>query len=336
MPLQLTSMTAPSQDWQQQFREAVRDPVELCRKLELPDEYLAGATLAAKNFRVFAPQSYIQRMQPGNPHDPLLRQVLPQRAELDETPGFSLDPVGDNTARIQPGLIQKYQGRVLMITTGMCAIHCRYCFRRHYPYEDEPRSFDAWGPALNQIEADRSLQEVILSGGDPLTLSDQRIGRLIAQLGRFDHIKRLRIHTRLPIVIPDRVTEELIANLTEHSMLPYLVIHANHANELDASVLQQIRRLRQAGVVLLNQSVLLRGVNDSVAQLTELSQVLCDHGVLPYYLNQLDKVAGASHFEVDIRQGEQLILELRKRLPGYAVPRYVQEIAGEPHKTVLL
>lgn len=322
--------------WKQQFQQAIRDPIELCERLKLPPSYHDSAIRASSDFPVFAPQNYVQRMRLADPTDPLLRQVLPIEDELCEVSGFSTDPVGDSNSKQQPGLIQKYENRVLLITTGICAIHCRYCFRRHYPYDEEPKSIGQWQPALQQIREDPTIHEVILSGGDPLSLSDSKLEELVRQLGGIPHLKRLRIHTRLPIVIPDRVTDELIEWLTGTHMQPYVVVHANHANELSEEVLSQIDRLRRAGITLLNQSVLLRGVNDSVAALASLCERLSDHGVLPYYLSQLDRVQGAAHFEVSEATGRKLIEQLRAKLPGYSVPRYVREIEGVANKMVLL
>jgi len=333
--LELASAPAAS-DWRLQFQQAIRDPLELCNRLELPATYRMPAIEAARDFPVFAPDSYVQRMEVGNARDPLLRQILPLVEELHSVDGFTADPVGDQSAKRRPGLIHKYRGRVLLITTGVCAIHCRYCFRRHYPYEQEPNSLMAWEPAIAQITGDASIHEVILSGGDPLSLSDSKLLSLVERLGAIGHLRRLRVHTRLPIVLPDRITKELLTWLTATHLAPYLVLHANHANELNDEVLRQIAKLRESGVTLLNQAVLLRGVNDSVKALTELCETLSDHGVVPYYLNQLDRVRGAAHFEVSIEQGKELVKALRVLLPGYAVPRYVQEVAGAEHKTVLL
>lgn len=325
-----------SKSWRKQFQAAIRDPVELVEHLGLPNSLIESARAASRDFPLFAPWNYVGRMRIGDPSDPLLRQVLPIHDETRIVAGFSDDPVGDGDAKKQPGLIQKYRGRVLLIVTGTCAVHCRYCFRRHYPYESEPKSTDAWQPALKQIAADPSVHEVILSGGDPLSLSDARLRSLVTELADMPHLRRLRIHTRLPIVIPDRVTEDMLDWLTSSNMQPFFVLHANHANELSDEVLGQIGRIRQRGVTLLNQAVLLAGVNDTVESLVALSEQLSDNGVLPYYLNQLDRVQGAEHFEVPETRGRQLVEQLRTRLPGYAVPRYVREIAGEANKVVLL
>ncbi|MEX2113559.1 MAG: EF-P beta-lysylation protein EpmB [Pirellulales bacterium] len=323
------------ESWQQAFKDAVREPVELCRLLDLPPGYAAGAQRAAADFPLFAPRGYVARMRPRDPHDPLLRQVLPLDDELTSPAGYRADPVGDGRATLSPGLLHKYQSRVLMVTTGACAVHCRYCFRRHFPYGQGPRSLDDWQPALAQIAADRSIREVILSGGDPLTLVDGHLAQLARRLAAIEHVVRLRVHTRLPILIPQRVTGELLDWLRGTRLAPIVVIHANHAQELDEAVAAALARLTDAGIVLLNQSVLLAGVNDSADALAALCERLVDLRVMPYYLHQLDRVTGAAHFEVPVAKGRELLAELRRRLPGYAVPRYVQEIAGQPHKTLL-
>lgn len=322
--------------WQGALKAAVRDPGELCRELALPPAVEQAARRATGGFPIFASREYISRIRPGDEHDPLLRQILPLDAETATPQGYSLDPVGDHQARLLPGLLQKYQRRALLIVTGACAIHCRYCFRRHYPYDETPRSPTAWQPALDRLASDPSIDEVILSGGDPLTVVDGQLAQLAAQLAAIPHLRRLRIHTRLPIVIPQRVTSSLVHWLTDTRLTPVVVIHANHAQELDADVAAALQRLRDAGILLLNQAVLLRGVNDSVAALEALSLRLVDLGVLPYYLHQLDRVQGAAHFEVPEPRGRELIQSLRDRLPGYAVPRYVCERAGEPAKTLLV
>lgn len=313
----------------------MRDPGELCRLLGLSTEWEVAARRAAEDFPVFAPRGYLARIQPGNPHDPLLRQILPVAEELHTFPGDSADPVGDTAATLRPGLLQKYRSRVLMVTTGACAVHCRYCFRRHFPYSESPRGVEAWEPALGEIQANSTVDEVILSGGDPLTLVDGQLAELASRLAQIPHLRRLRLHTRLPIMIPERVNDELLAWLTGTRLQPIVVVHANHPAEIDASVGEGLTRLAEAGILLLNQAVLLRGVNDSVEVLAQLSERLLDHRVIPYYLHQLDRVRGAGHFEVPIERGRELIDQLRIQLPGYAVPRYVQEVAGAPNKIVL-
>jgi len=275
-------------------------------------------------------------MEPRNLSDPLLRQVLPLHDELLDAPGFQPDAVEDSRFRIAPGLLHKYHGRALLIATGSCAVHCRYCFRKHYPYGGEPRRLTDWQPALDALSADPTIREVLLSGGDPLMLTDCRLRDLIERLAAIPHIRRLRIHTRLPIVLPDRVTDELLELLTGTRLHCVVVVHANHAAELEHDCAESLRRLAQAGLMTLNQSVLLRGINDTVQSLGDLSERLIDLGVMPYYLHQLDRVTGTAHFEVSETEGRRLVAEMRRILPGYAVPRYVQEIPGEPHKTVIL
>ena len=274
-------------------------------------------------------------MRPGDANDPLLRQVLPLFEELDDVPGFVADPVGDAESTRQPGLLHKYEGRVLLVTTGVCAVHCRYCFRRHFPYADAPRSLGDWQPALDEIAGDESVHETILSGGDPLMIVDHMLAQLVEELAAIPHLRRLRVHTRLPIVIPERVTDELVELLRGTQLTPIVVVHANHANELDPHVAAALAKFSDAGIPLLNQAVLLRGVNDTIAAQVALCEKLVDHRVMPYYLHQLDRVAGAAHFEVSIETGQGIIAELRERLPGYAVPRFVAEVPSAMSKTLL-
>ena len=328
-------LTAPA-SWQRVMKEAVRDVGELCRLLELPSDFADQATAATRQFPLFVPRPFLARMRRGDLADPLLRQVLPLDSEAAATTGFTTDPVGDLAASAEPGLIQKYYGRVLMVTTGACAVHCRYCFRRHFPYALGPRSLADWEAALGQIAADDSIHEVILSGGDPLTLVDGLLAQLAERLAEIRHVRRLRIHTRLPIVIPQRITDEFIGWLTGTRLSSIVVVHVNHPAEIDVAVVGALAKLNERGIPLLNQAVLLRGVNDDAETLIELSERLLDVRVLPYYLHQLDRVAGAAHFEVPVEHGRQIMTELQRRLPGYAVPRYVQEIAGEAHKISLL
>lgn len=321
--------------WRDELRLAVREPAQLIAALDLPCDLVEPARRAAAGFPLFAPWPYIERMQPGDPRDPLLAQVLPLSAELDSPQGFTSDPVGDGQATLGPGLLQKYASRALLVTTGACAVHCRYCFRRHFPYSAGPRSPQDWQPAIERIAADPTIDEVILSGGDPLTLVDEHLAELAERIAAVPHIRRLRIHTRLPIVIPQRVTSELIDWLRGTRLAPIMVVHANHASELDDATAAALSRLVDGGIPVLNQSVLLAGVNDSAETLIDLSRRLVNLRVIPYYLHQLDRVQGAAHFEVPVERGLVLIDELRRALPGYAVPRYVQEIAGAAHKCVL-
>jgi EF-P beta-lysylation protein EpmB len=318
--------------WRRSLARALRSVAELRRRLRLfGEEAPAGDEVAG--FPLLVTESLVRRMRPGDPDDPVLLQVLPTAEEADSPPGFVHDPVGDGPARRAPGMLHKYEGRALLLVSGACAVHCRYCFRRHYPYEADARGFEHYAPALLEIARDPSLREVILSGGDPLIRSDAWLARLARALADVPHLNTLRVHTRLPVVLPDRVTDELLGWLAGTRLNPVVVLHVNHANELVGDCVDALARLRRAGVLLLNQAVLLRKVNDSVEALAELSERLFELGVLPYYLHQLDRVAGAAAFEVPEAKGETLVGELRRRLPGYLVPRYVRETPGEPCKT---
>ncbi len=264
-------------------------------------------------------------MEAGNPRDPLLLQVLPRPVELAEAPGFTCDPIGDRNAQTAPAVLEKYRGRALLITAPSCAVHCRYCFRRHFPYAESIASSGGHARALEYLSRSPEVREVILSGGDPLVLSDRKLGNLVREISRIPHVARLRIHTRLPVVLPQRVSNELLTGLQAAHVPLIVVIHANHPREIAPDVTQSLLRLRAAGIVLLNQSVLLRDVNDSAAALAELSERLFHAGVLPYYLHLLDRVRGAAHFEVTEAQARTIHRELRTLLPGYLVPRLVRE-----------
>jgi len=319
--------------WQSLWRDSIRDPVELLELLGLQGFSGLISAQAQDQFALRVPRGFAAKMRVGDINDPLLRQVLPLHEELLQVTGFSLDAVGDLAARQLPGVLHKYHGRALLVTTGACAINCRYCFRRHFPYAEENAASNQWQQAIDYLANDRSISELLLSGGDPLSLSTAKLQSLVSQLKPLPHIKRLRFHTRLPIVLPERIDAEFIAWLDS---LPYqlvFVVHANHANELDEPVASALRALGRAGATVLNQSVLLRGVNDSSEELAALSERLFDAGVLPYYLHQLDKVQGAAHFEVPIDRVKTIMAELMARLPGYLVPKLVQEVAGQPNKT---
>jgi EF-P beta-lysylation protein EpmB len=274
-------------------------------------------------------------MRHGDPCDPLLRQVFPLIDENIISEHFVTDPVGDHPATTSPGLLQKYNGRALLLTTGACAIHCRYCFRRHFPYSDSNPLASQWQQTLTTLQQDSSINEVILSGGDPLALSDNKLAKMVTDLEEIQHIKRLRIHTRLPVVLPERINDELLTWLTETRFQVVMVIHVNHSNELTQNEAEVLKLLSQANVQLLNQTVLLKGINDSVHALTTLSERLIEVGVLPYYLHLLDPVAGASHFDVPESVGIALIKALRVSLSGYLVPRLVREQQGEKSKTII-
>ena len=325
---------AAPQRWQALWRDAVRDPAELLALLGL-ESLATGLSATDAGFPLRVPRGFVARMRHGDPHDPLLRQVLPVLDEDRVVPGFDLDAVGDGAARRGGGVIHKYRGRALLVATGSCAVHCRYCFRRHYPYADDTAAAAGWREAVELIGADDSIHEVILSGGDPLSLATRKLAELTDALRGIPHIRRLRIHTRLPIVLPERVDAGLLAWLRRLPWPLAVVVHANHANEFDAGVDVAMAALRGAGATLLNQAVLLRGVNDSVEALADLCERGHQAGVLPYYLHQLDRVAGAAHFEVADAEAFALHAALAARLPGYLVPRLVREIAGESGKTPL-
>ncbi|WP_045737895.1 EF-P beta-lysylation protein EpmB [Xanthomonas sp. MUS 060] len=322
--------------WQQAWRDAVRDPHELLTLLGLDPQGLGISTEAATQFALRVPRGFLARMRHGDPHDPLLRQVLPLDAELQRVPGFALDAVGDHAAKKADGVIHKYRGRALLVATGSCAVHCRYCFRRHFPYAQESAARDGWGDAVAAIAADPSIEEVILSGGDPLSLATPKLAELTQALATLPQLKRLRLHSRLPVVLPERIDAPLLTWLRALPWPLAVVIHANHANEFDAAVDVALARLRDAGAQLLNQAVLLRGVNDTVDALAALSERSFAAGVLPYYLHQLDRVQGAAHFEVDDATALDLHRALAARLSGYLVPKLVREIPGDSGKRPLM
>jgi len=315
--------------------EAVRDPDELCRLLHLDPAVAATARQSLGGFPLLVPRGFVARMEPGNRFDPLLLQVLPVAEELVESAGYSADPLAEQGALRAPGLVQKYAGRALLLATGACAINCRYCFRRSFSYAENGATQAGMAAAVEAIASDATISEVILSGGDPLLLDDDRLGRLVDSLAAIPTVRRLRIHSRLPIVLPSRVTERLVEILARSRLTAVLVVHANHAAELDASVAQAARRLAAGGTLLLNQAVLLRGVNDAVTTLAELSERLIDLGIMPYYLHLLDHVQGAAHFDLPWENAAALHKNLRDMLPGYAVPRLVREVPGEPAKVWL-
>lgn len=328
--------TWQSENWQKALAQAIRDPAELLARLDLPMALLPAAQQAAARFPLRVTHSYLERIEKANPADPLLLQVLPLHAELAEAaPGFSADPVGDLAANPLPGLIHKYQGRVLLITTGACAIHCRYCFRRHFPYADDSSTTAHLAQIVDYIRADDSIEELILSGGDPLSLSNSRLEGLLQQFMGIPHLKRLRIHTRLPIVLPERVDSGLLDWLQSLPWQVVMVVHCNHAREISPTIQPALAQLAGAGITLLNQSVLLRGVNDSPGALKDLSNSLFAAGVLPYYLHQLDRVEGAQHFEVPDQEALALMNALSAQLPGYLVPKLVRESAGQDSKQAL-
>ncbi len=330
----IPSPTATRQpaSWQSAMAAAVTQPAELIEMLGLDSSLLPAAERAATLFPLRVPRSYLARMTPGDPTDPLLRQVLPLEAELAAPTGFVADAVGDIDSVAIPGVLQKYRGRALLITTAACAVNCRFCFRRHFPYSAQSAASNRWREALHWIARRTDIGEVILSGGDPLSMSDDKLGELAFALDGITHVRRIRIHTRQPVVLPERVDDRLLDWLSRLQTPTSIVLHVNHSREIDDEFRDACRRLRTSGAVLLNQSVLLRGVNDDRDALATLSEALFDCGVVPYYLHLLDRVRGTAHFEVTPQQAAELYTALLARLPGYLVPRLVQELAGQPGK----
>ncbi|HCR97606.1 MULTISPECIES: EF-P beta-lysylation protein EpmB [Halomonas] len=326
---------ASSPTWQQQLSSAIRDPQELCKRLGLKSEWLSGAHTGHRLFETCVPEAYLSRITYGDTSDPLLCQVLPVSDEALTPSGYVLDPLEEADHRPAKGLIHKYAGRVLLIASPNCAINCRYCFRRHFPYSDNSPSRAQWQDALDYLRSSPTIHEAILSGGDPLAANDRQLAWLVGELEKIPHLKRLRIHTRLPVVIPDRIDNALLAWLGNTRLQKVVVLHINHANEIDQAVVEACTRLKEAGATLLNQSVLLRGVNDEVGTLTVLSERLFEAGILPYYLHVLDPVQGAAHFDVPDDEARVLITQLREHLPGFLMPRLVREVPGEASKTPL-
>lgn len=317
-------------NWQSEVASAFRNPGELLTFLHLSREL---CPIAETSFPFLVTRAFAERMIKGDPKDPLLLQVLPDQEELNSREGFGPDPVFDLGAQRSPGLLQKYHHRALVISTGACAIHCRYCFRRDFPYQEQQTSRSRWQANLEEIKSDCTLEEVILSGGDPLMLSNDRIGEIFEGLGQIPHIQRVRIHTRMPVVLPARIDDGLTEIIRTSHLKKVVVIHSNHPNELDTSVGLAMNRLLMTGATLLNQSVLLRGINDAEATLIALSKKLFEMNVLPYYLHGLDRATGTHHFEVSLDRSRELAHRVRGSLPGYLVPKLVQEIPGKDAKT---
>ncbi len=321
----------PAGEWRGILAEAVTDSATLDLRLRL-DPAGAAAADAEHQFPVRVPRGFLSRIPAGSAGDPLLLQIRPTAAENMTIEGFTDDPVGELQSRPSEGVLQKYRGRALLLVTSACAVHCRYCFRRHFPYDDHTMTGATWFQAIERISGDPELSEVILSGGDPLTVPDDRLSRLAREIATIPHIRRLRIHTRLPIVLPERVDEGLVGWISTLGLPLIMVVHTNHPREIDGDVRRALGVLRNAGVILFNQAVLLRGVNDSAEVLAELSEALIAVGVTPYYLHLLDRVQGAAHFEVPETEALGLVAELRQRLPGYLVPRLVREVPGAASK----
>ena len=334
IPIESAKLTTISpESWKQQLSQAITDPAQLLKHLNLTANDFNHFSVSEQSFNLKTPMAYVQKMQPGDPYDPLLLQIMTQPQELVTVEGYSEDPVGDLKANKTPGLLHKYHGRVLLITTAACAVHCRYCFRRHFPYQELQAGRDQWSEALNYIQQDDSIQEVILSGGDPLVLSDKKLDLLISQLENIPHLSRLRIHSRLPVVIPDRITDSLIDRLRQSRFNICLVIHANHANEITQAEINALKKLQKAGIHLLNQAVLLKNINHCIEDQIALSEALYSAGVLPYYLHLLDPVQGAAHFHENLEAAQALVKQMQARLPGFLVPKLVREIPGQMSKT---
>lgn len=332
----IVTLNTPSrEDWLAQLADVITSPDELLQLLELDqNETLLAGGEARRLFALRVPRAFVARMEKGNPDDPLLKQTLTSREEFIAAPGFSTDPLEEQNS-VVPGLLHKYLNRALLLVKGGCAVNCRYCFRRHFPYAENQGNKRNWQVALDYIAAHPELDEIIFSGGDPLMAKDHELEWLIGQLEALPHIKRLRIHSRLPIVIPARITDALVSRFARSRLQILLVNHINHANEIDEAFRSGMARLRQAGVTLLNQSVLLRGVNDNARTLADLSNALFDAGVMPYYLHVLDRVQGAAHFMVEDDEARQIMRELLTLVSGYMVPKLAREIGGEPSKTPL-
>ncbi len=320
--------------WQEAMSNLITDPAELLQLLQLDPALLPAAQAAARLFPLRVPRGFAARMSKNNPNDPLLKQVLPLGAELLATPGFTKDPLGEEPVNVLPGLLHKYKDRVLVTPTSACAVHCRYCFRRTFPYEDNNPGRIGWHKIVDYIEQDANIHEVILSGGDPLALSDQLLTQFSELLSRVKHVTRLRLHTRLPVVLPERITDSFIEWTASLKQQLVMVLHVNHPNELHSDVTAAVSRLKPT-TTLLSQSVILKAVNDDVATLTSLCEKLFEAGILPYYLHVLDKVEGTAHFDIPLSAAKQLHEGLQQSLSGYLVPRLVREDAGKGSKTLL-
>lgn len=317
--------------WQQILRTNFTQWEPLADFLELTPQQ-RQEVLPRPTFVLNLPKRLAEKIAKKTLNDPILLQFLPTTQELKITPGFIQDPVNDKGCRPSPKLLRKYHGRALLLCTSACAMHCRYCFRQNFDYEIAEKNFTQ---ELELIKQDKTISEIILSGGDPLSLTNQTLQSLFNEIESINHVKRIRFHTRFPIGIPERIDDPFLALLQNSSKQIWFIIHANHSRELDQDVLSKLKLIQKTGATLLNQAVLLQHVNDDLETLRELYLTLVDHGIFPYYLHQLDRVQGAAHFEVPEEKGLQLIKELSKLLPGYAIPQYVREIAGEPNKVVI-
>lgn len=321
--------------WQEQLAQAIRTPNELLEYVGLMADSIGYSEQAIAQFSVRVPRVFADRIQHKDPDDPILRQVFPYLDEESNNAAFINDPLAESNTQPIPGLLQKYNSRVLSITTGACAVHCRYCFRRHFPYQNSSSISKHWQKSIEYIQSDPGIKEVILSGGDPLSLSDRRLLEMCQALSQIEHVKRIRFHTRIPVVLPSRLSEKLVKELSLTGKTIIFVLHINHANEIDSSVINNIKLLKQFNILVLNQSVLLKGINDTTQTLIELSERLVENQVVPYYLHLMDPVAGAAHFNVTEEQAKKLIGNMHERVSGYLVPKLVKEEIGGKSKTII-
>ncbi|MEQ6884271.1 EF-P beta-lysylation protein EpmB [Salicola sp. Rm-C-2C1-2] len=336
--VETTTIASDRPRWQKELGRAITTPEALCQRLSLPESMIAGMAAGHRQFPIRAPEPWLQRIEPGNPDDPLLRQILPFPEEGEDHTGYVSDPleeVSGDDASAASGLVHKYASRALLMVTGACAINCRYCFRRHFPYDEHQLGGSGWDEALARIQADPAINEVIFSGGDPLASPDRLLARLAAAVAAIPTVQRLRIHTRLPVVIPQRVNADLLEWLSQTPLQKVLVLHINHPAEIDDDVRRALRALADTGATLLNQAVLLRRINDNAETLERLSERLFECGVLPYYLHAFDPIAGAAHYDTGDEKARELARQLIERLPGFLVPRLVREIPGAPAKQPL-
>jgi EF-P beta-lysylation protein EpmB len=330
------NVTGSLPPWQEILANTIRTTDKLCRLLEIDRQALPDTHPLVRQFPVRVPAPYLAKIKKGDPEDPLLQQVFPDIAEANEAPGYSADPLQESAHNPQPGILHKYKGRALLIATSSCAVHCRYCFRRHFPYSDNPPGKEGWKTSLDYIRQDTSIQEVIFSGGDPLTLPDSYLQWYLYEISTIPHVTRIRLHTRLPVMIPQRINKRLCELLENSRFQTILVLHSNHPQELDDDTNSACQALKAAGVTLLNQSVLLRGVNDDADTLIRLSERLFADGVMPYYLHLMDRVEGGAHFTVSDHDAGRLLAAMQQNLPGYLVPKLVREEPGKKSKTVVL
>lgn len=330
--------TSPWQtlDWQKCLQDTLTTPESVAQALDLSEDILSSMMGGHSLFPIKIPRTLLNRIERGNPDDPVLRQFLPLSAELETKAGYSTDPLAEKRANPAPGLLHKFTHRVLLTVTQHCAVHCRYCFRRHFNYAANTPSRQDWQEAFDYIAQDTQIEEVILSGGDPLSLPDAYLSHFIERMASIPHVQTLRIHTRVPVMIPQRITESLLDTLTHHRLHTVMVLHCNHANELNDDVQLACELMKSRGIVLLNQAVLLRGINDTLEAQVALNQNLFNIGVLPYYLHAFDPIQGAHHYDVPDHEAIALMRVLRDRLPGYCVPRLVRELAGAGSKVILV